>query len=61
MNLNKTISRMESTARATKKDIEELRDFLDLLTQSLPYVEEGEEFNKPSARNLSKRIRAAVS
>jgi hypothetical protein len=35
-------------------------DLLDLLTDALPYVEEGEEFNKPGCRHLSKKIRAAI-
>lgn len=35
-------------------------DMLDLLIEALPYVEEGEEFNKPSARGLSKKIRAII-
>lgn len=29
----------------------------ELLLAALPYVEEGEEFNKPHKRNLSKQIR----
>jgi hypothetical protein len=33
---------------------------LDLLAEALPYVEEGEEFNKPTQRGLSKKIRAIV-
>lgn len=33
---------------------------LDLLTESLMYVEECEEFHKESCRTLSNRIRAAI-
>jgi len=33
---------------------------LDLLIEALPYVEEGEHFNKPTQRGLSKRIRAMI-
>jgi hypothetical protein len=33
---------------------------LDLLAEALPYVEEGEEFNKPTQRGLSKKIRAII-
>lgn len=36
-------------------------DLLELLTLALPYVEEGEQFNKPSCRDLSKKIRAAIA
>lgn len=35
-------------------------DLLDLIEQALPYVEEGEQFNKPSHRGLSKRMRAIL-
>lgn len=34
---------------------------LDLLTLALPYVEEGEEHNKPSGRKLSGEIRALIA
>ncbi len=38
-----------------------LNDALDLLTESLPYVEEGEQFNKVIYREaLSKKIRKAI-
>ena len=33
---------------------------LDLLLEALPYVEEGEEFNKKSGQQLSKKIRDAI-
>lgn len=33
---------------------------LDLLTESLMYVEECEEYHKESCRTLSKRIKAAI-
>lgn len=36
-------------------------EMLDLLEDALPYVEEGEEFNKPTRRDLSKRIKAMLS
>lgn len=36
-------------------------EMLELLTLALPYVKECEQFNKPAARNLSKRILAAIS
>lgn len=32
-------------------------DLLDLLLLALPYVEEGEQFNHPRKRDLSRRIR----
>jgi hypothetical protein len=35
-------------------------DLLDFLFDALPYVEEGEEFNKPTHRNLSRDIRALL-
>jgi hypothetical protein len=35
-------------------------DLLELVTLALPYVEEGEEFNHPAKRTLSKRIKAAL-
>lgn len=35
-------------------------DLLDLLNEAMPYVEEGETFNKPTRRDLSRRIRAAI-
>lgn len=34
---------------------------LDLLTLALPYVEEGEEFNKHTQRKLSKKIRDIIT
>lgn len=38
------------------------RDYLlELLLEGLPYIEEGECFNKPSCRTLGKRIRAAIA
>lgn len=36
-------------------------ELLDLLTLSLPYVEEGEQFNKPAGKKLSKDIRGLIS
>jgi hypothetical protein len=36
-------------------------DLLDLLILCLPYVEEGEEFNKPTGRKLSHKIRYAIA
>jgi hypothetical protein len=38
-----------------------LREALELLYEALPYVLEGEEFNKPSRKGLSKQIRAAIA
>lgn len=38
----------------------EAREVSDLLFDALPYVEEGEQFNKPTAPKLSKRIRAKL-
>ncbi|MFM2134449.1 MAG: hypothetical protein RL156_1730 [Bacteroidota bacterium] len=35
-------------------------DMADLLLAALPYVEEGEEFNKPNCRTLSRDIRALL-
>lgn len=34
---------------------------LELLQDAVPYVEESEQFNKPSCRGLSKRILAAIA
>lgn len=39
----------------------EKTELLDLLLAALPYVEEGEQFNKPTGRELSKRIRAVLA
>lgn len=36
-------------------------EMLDALYAALPYVEEGEEFNHPDKRNLSKTIRALIA
>lgn len=36
-------------------------ELLDALYSALPYVEEGEEFNHPDKRNLSKTIRALIA
>lgn len=36
-------------------------ELLDFLTLALPYVGEGEEFNKPSRKHLSKQIRTAIA
>ena len=36
-------------------------ELLDLLTLALPCVEESEQFEKPSAPKLSKRIRATLN
>jgi hypothetical protein len=33
---------------------------LDMLLEALPYVEESEQFNKPSCRTLSNRIRSLL-
>ncbi len=35
-------------------------DLVCVLAEALPYVEESEQFNKPSCRTLSKRIRDIV-
>jgi hypothetical protein len=40
--------------------IAERDELLDLLILCLPYVEEGEEFNKPSGRKLSHKIRDMI-
>jgi len=34
---------------------------LELLLSALPYIEEGEEFNKTTHRNLSKQVRAVIA
>jgi hypothetical protein len=34
---------------------------LELLLSALPYIEEGEEFNKLTHRNLSKQVRAVIA
>ena len=39
---------------------EQRNELLELLTEALPYIEEGEQFNKATARTLSKRVRAIV-
>ncbi len=36
-------------------------DLLRLLEDAIPYIEEGEQFNKPSCRGLSKAARAAIA
>ena len=36
-------------------------DLLELLTLSLPYVDEGERFNKPYANKLSNQIRSLIA
>lgn len=36
-------------------------ELLDALYAALPYVEEGEEFNHPEKRDLSKTIRALIA
>lgn len=38
-----------------------LPELIDLLFLALPSVEEAEQFNKPSCRTLSKRIRAVLA
>ena len=58
-------------ARTPRRELESVRDLvrransagelLELLTLALPCVEESEQFNKPSCRDLSKKIRAAIS
>ena len=45
---------------ARSRMVAALPALLDMLCEALPYVEEGEEFNKPTARTLSKKIRAMV-
>lgn len=47
-------------AEANARLIAQSPNLLDLLTESLMYVEECEEFHKESCRTLSKRIRAAI-
>lgn len=37
------------------------QDLIDLLTSALPYVEEGEEFNHPRKRELSRRIKLILN
>lgn len=54
----KTGSKEASLQFAMRMQREEL---LELLTDALPYVEEGEQFNKPTCRDLSKKIRAAIA
>jgi len=36
-------------------------EMLDLLYAALPHVEDGEEFNKPQCRNLSKNIKELIN
>lgn len=35
-------------------------EILNIILEALPYVEESEEFNKPTRKGLSKRIKAAL-
>lgn len=44
----------------TRQVLQEHTELLTLLIEALPYVEEGEEFNKPTGKNLSKKIRASI-
>ena len=41
--------------------IQSAPDLFDLVALALPYVEEGEEFNHPTKRELSKRIREEIA
>lgn len=49
-----------ATQRANARLIAQAPNLLDLLTESLMYVEECEGYHKESCRTLSKRIRAAI-
>lgn len=51
----------QATRDANARLIAAAPDLLDMLEDALPYVEEGEEFNKPSRRGLSKAIRATIT
>lgn len=53
------VSREEAEANA--KLIQDAPELLELLTLALPSVEESEEFNHPSKRNLSRRIREMIA
>lgn len=47
-------------SQANARLIAQAPNLLDLLTESLMYVEECEEYHKESCRTLSKRIKAAI-
>ena len=53
------IDRIED-AELIVRAVNERETLLDLLTRALPYVEEGEEFNKPNTPKLSALIRKAI-
>lgn len=59
--IKKTLEETHHERAALSARIKEKWELIELLTLALPYVEEGEEFNHPSKRNLSKRIRAIVT
>ena len=48
---------MSTTQHAPTPWSDEREEWLDLLLKALPCVEESEQFDKPTARKLSKRIR----
>lgn len=45
---------------AIRDAISKIDELLDLLDDALPHVLEGEEFNKPTRRGLSKHIQAEI-
>jgi hypothetical protein len=57
--LSQTIRKGNSTP-AQDRLVDSAPTMLELLEESIMYVEECEQFHKPGCRTLSKRIRAAI-
>jgi len=53
---DKTVDEAEANARA----IAEVPAMIEALYDALPYIEESEQFNKPTRRGLSKSVRAIL-
>jgi len=51
----------EAQTEANARLIAAAPELLELLFEALPYIEESEQFNKPTCRTLSKRARAAIA
>lgn len=56
-----TVCNPSPMGQANARLIAAAPELLDALYAALPYVEEGEEFNHPDKRDLSKTIRALIS
>lgn len=60
LSIEKLWARDAEIALANARLIAAAPDMVDLLLAALPYVDEGEQFNKSTHRNLSKQIRALL-